>query len=233
MLMAADPEVTNPTQWVLYQDEDLLVINKPSGLRSLIDGYQTDLPYVRSVLEPWFGRLWIVHRLDKETSGVLVLARSSSAHRQLNAQFRQRETVKHYLALAAPPPEWQALRMAEPLRVNADREHRTRVDENDGKPALTVAEVTGRAANYALMRCRIETGYRHQIRAHFYQHGLWILGDELYHPAGVSAGAIPAPHLMLHAFSLRLKHPRSGAEISFEAALPPEYQPFLSGLSPE
>ena len=91
---------------ILFEDEDLLVINKPAGLLSIPDGYDQTLPYLQQVLEPDYGQLWMVHRLDKDTSGVMVLARNAEAHRNLNQSFRDREVNKTYHGLVWPAPEW-------------------------------------------------------------------------------------------------------------------------------
>ena len=93
---------------ILYRDDVLLVINKPAGLPSLPDGYDASAVHVRSLLEPHFGRVWIVHRLDRGTSGVLLLARSAEAHRALNSQFDQRQVSKVYHALVHGSPKWEA-----------------------------------------------------------------------------------------------------------------------------
>ena len=90
---------TDPESWVLWHDDSLLVVNKPAGLPSLPDGYQPTAPHLKSVLEPAFGPLWIVHRLDRDTSGVIVLARTAEAHRVLNTQFEKRQVTKVYHAL--------------------------------------------------------------------------------------------------------------------------------------
>ena len=81
--------------WVLFTDESIVVVNKPAGLRSVSDGYDPSLPHLRSVLEPVLGRLWMVHRLDKETSGLMVLARDADSHRALHRHFGEREPIKH------------------------------------------------------------------------------------------------------------------------------------------
>src|SRR5512136_52778 len=102
---------------VLFCDEALLVINKPAGLSTLPDGYDPSLPHIKLLLERQYSRLWIVHRLDKETSGVLCLARSASAHRLLNTQFEQRRVSKVYHALVIGTPDWQELACDQALRV--------------------------------------------------------------------------------------------------------------------
>ena len=129
---------------VLYQDDGILVINKPAGLATLPDGYDPSLPHIKSVLEPQVGPLWIVHRLDKDTSGVLVLARSAAAHRSLNTQFEERLVSKVYHALVIGNPDWKVKTVSLPLRSNGDRLHRTVVDQARGKPAVTHFKVLER-----------------------------------------------------------------------------------------
>src|SRR5512136_1995664 len=122
-MSAIDPPVP-----ILYIDDVLLVINKPAGLPSLPDGYDPAAPHVRSLLEPYFGRIWIVHRLDRGTSGVLLLARSAEAHRALNTQFDQRQVRKTYHALIVGSPDWEVKTVDLPLRADVGHKHRTAVD---------------------------------------------------------------------------------------------------------
>src|SRR5664280_1645641 len=102
---------------IIFEDENLLVINKPAGVHSIVDGYDPSIPHIRTILEPDFGRLCIVHRLDKDTSGVMVLARSAAVHKILNEQFSHREIRKQYLALVwGEFPE--KLSVSYPLKLN-------------------------------------------------------------------------------------------------------------------
>lgn len=222
--MAVSPPVTTaatPPDWILFADENLLVINKPAGLLSVADGYHSDLPHLRSVLEPFFGRLWMVHRLDKDTSGLMVLARDALSHRELNRQFREREPVKVYLAQVAPLPSWDKISLDAPLKVNADRAHRTRVDFEAGKPAHTDFSVIQRAETWAEIACTLHSGVTHQIRAHLYHLGLSILGDPLYrHPAFKNAAKPDVARMMLHASDLTFTHPQTGAQLHFHAQFP-------------
>ena len=205
-------------EWVLFVDDSLVVVNKPAGLLSVPDGYDRSLPHLRSVLEPTFGRLWMVHRLDKETSGLMVLARNADAHRELNRQFREHEPVKHYLAQVAPQPSWNEISLEAPLRVNADRAHRTRVDFDKGKPARTDFLVLRREETWAEINCTLHTGITHQIRAHLYHLGLGILGDLLYQPPQFKAASKPEmDRMMLHASELSFTHPNTGELLRFQA----------------
>ena len=211
-------EKSFPPDWVLFTDENLVVVNKPAGLRSVPDGYDPSLPHLRSVLEPILGRLWMVHRLDKETSGLMVLARDADTHRELNRQFREHEPIKHYLAQVSPLPSWNEMSVDAPLRVNADRAHRTRVDFEKGKPARTDFKVLRREENLAELDCSLLSGVTHQIRAHLYYLGLGILGDSLYQPPEFKATSKPeVDRMMLHATELTFTHPKTGAIMHFTA----------------
>lgn len=95
----------NPT--VIYADAKLLVIDKPAGVLSIPDGYDHAVPYLGRILEPSYGRLWIVHRLDKQTSGVMVFARSAEVHKKLNQQFSEHQVSKSYHAIIFGTPDWE------------------------------------------------------------------------------------------------------------------------------
>lgn len=212
---------------VLWIDEAILAIAKPAGLRTLPDGYDPAIPYLKSLLEPLYGQLWIVHRLDKETSGVVVLARTSEAHRSLNTQFEQHNIQKVYHALVKGMPEWEEKTVDLPLRPNGDRRHRTVVDPRQGKPAVTRLRVLERFKDYALIEASPETGRTHQIRTHLAALSCPLAGDGLY------GGEDPLPALegfALHARSLSLTHPLSGEPFSLEAPYPLLFQSTLEAL---
>lgn len=199
---------------ILHLDEDLLVIDKPAGLHTLPDGYDPSLPHVRGLLEPEYGPLWIVHRLDRETSGVLVLARTAEAHRSLNTQFEQHQVRKVYHALAEGHPDWQETTVRLPLRVNVGHRHRTAIDPHRGKPAVTHLRVLERFEETTLVEAVPETGRTHQIRAHLSALGHPIVGDELY------GGKASADGMFLHASSLEIIHPLTGERMKFVAENP-------------
>ncbi|MBN2147962.1 MAG: RluA family pseudouridine synthase [Anaerolineales bacterium] len=218
---------------ILWVDEFLLAINKPTGLRTLPDGYDASLPHVKSLLQAEFGALWIVHRLDKDTSGVLVLARTADAHRSLNTQFEQQQTSKCYHALVHGNPGWEMTLVSMALRVNGDRKHRTVVDERKGKPAITQLRVLERLGNAALLEAIPKTGRTHQIRAHLAALGLPVIGDTLYRSRSLEGSAQiegDLPRLMLHARELEIDHPASGEHMAIEAPYPADFQACLEQL---
>ena len=204
-------------------DEDLLVVNKPAGLLSIPDGYNKELPHLRSILESNYGALWIVHRLDKETSGLIVLARNVNAHRNLNESFRLRLVGKKYHGLVTPVPEWREMNILLPLKTDADRKHRTRVNYETGKDAHSICRVLKRFDTGVLMEIQIMTGLTHQIRAHLRSYGLMILGENLYN-AGLPDPHFYSPRTMLHARELTFNHPTTGKYVQFIAQYPEDFQ---------
>ena len=165
---------------VLWSDGALLVVDKPAGLPTLPDGYNPQAPHLKRLLEPEYGRLWIVHRLDRSTSGVIVLARTVQAHRALNAQFQEHTVEKIYHAIVTGAPDWEETAIDLPLRADGDRRHRTVVDAQGGKPAVTHLRVLERFAGYSLVEAVPHTGRAHQVRAHLLAAGFPLVGDALY-----------------------------------------------------
>lgn len=225
---------------VLWVDEFVLAVNKPPGLPTLPDGYHPEAPHVRSLLEPFWGRLWIVHRLDRDTSGVLVLARNPTAHRSLNRQFQEHQVIKMYHALVIGDPPWDEQSTIEmPLRVDADRRHRTRIDFEAGKYALTRVKVIERFGPYSLIEALPVTGRTHQVRAHLAAVGFPLVGDLLYGRSGAitqrcdlatEAGQFPFERVGLHAFSLSIRHPDDGRALLFQAPYPQDFAAVLQAL---
>jgi RluA family pseudouridine synthase len=223
-----------PEFTVLHADEAVLVIDKAAGLPVLPDGWQPNAPYLLRLLEAEFGQPWVVHRLDKSTSGVIVLARSAEAHRALDLQFQHHEVGKVYHALVNGVPRWQEHIARHPLRADVGHRHRTMVDDARGKPTEThfivldrYASVREAAAGAARLEVQPRTGRTHQIRAHAYALGHPLLGDLLY-------GA-PATDLIqraaLHALSLTFVHPATGEMVTFEAPYPEDFTRAVAALA--
>jgi tRNA pseudouridine32 synthase/23S rRNA pseudouridine746 synthase len=215
---------------ILFADDTLLVIDKPAGLLTLPDGYDPAAPYVRCLLEPHFGRVWIVHRLDRGTSGVLLVARTAQAHRALNRQFDLRQVAKVYHALVIGDPVWDSKTVDLPLRANVGHKHRTAVDPGRGKPAVTRLRVLERFPACALVEACPETGRTHQIRTHLAAMGYPLVGDALYGSHQEADDPPVMPRLGLHARQLTFEHPIFRSTMSFDAPYPEDFSRALVNL---
>ena len=198
---------------ILHRDSCLLVINKPAGLPVLPEGWDKDAPFLVKLLEEQFGRLWVVHRIDKVTSGVILFALTAEAHRSLSIQFERHEVQKIYHALVNGVPPWEEKTARFPLRVNVGRRHRTVVDDRDGVKAETRFRLLERYQSGALVEASPVTGRTHQVRVHASAMGHPLMGDILYNAPESTAIARPA----LHAYSLSVTHPETGKSLGFQA----------------
>lgn len=212
---------------ILHIDDALLLTDKPAGIPVLPDGWDQAAPYLVKLLEPDFGRLWVVHRLDKITSGVMVFARTAEAHRALSMQFERHEAQKVYHAICNGVPAWDEHTARHRLRTNVGHSHRTVVDNGKGVPAETHFKLLKRYNGYGLLECTPTTGRTHQIRVHAYALGYPLLGDMLY--SAPQTDLIPRP--ALHAFALTLTHPLTNERLTFTAAYPPDFAAALKHLS--
>ena len=219
---------------ILYEDAELLIINKPANLPVLPDGWEPDAPYLVKLLKEKYpdpstgsGRgLLVVHRLDKVTSGVMVFARTPEAHRALNMQFEHHEAQKVYHSICVGVPNWDEHTAKHKLRVNVGHSHRTMVDNGHGKPAETAFKVLKRIKGYGLLESVPATGRTHQIRVHAYALGFPLLGDILYSAPKTDLIERPA----LHAQSLTFNHPVSCERLTFEAPYPDDFKKALRQL---
>ena len=212
---------------VLFSDAEIIILNKPSGLPVLPDGWEKDSHPLVRLLQEQVGKTWLVHRLDKTTSGVMVFARTAEAHRTLSIQFEKRLTQKVYHAVVFGSPRWQETIARHPLRADAGHSHRTVVDERLGKPSETVFRVLQRFKGYCLLEAIPRTGRTHQIRAHAAAIGFPLLADRLYHSPATVLISRPA----LHAESLAFQHPSSGERVIFRAPYPADFQNCLEQLA--
>ena len=211
---------------ILYVDEALLVVNKPAGLPVLPDGWQKDSTHLVKLLEAEYGRIWIVHRLDKVTSGALVMARTAEAHRTLSIQFENHQARKVYHAFANGVPEWDERVCKQPLRSDVGHRHRTVVDPHNGKPSSTTFRILERFRAHVFIEAQPLTGRTHQVRVHAAALHCPLLADSLYGAPPTEIIARPA----LHAFSLSFTHPESSQPITYTAPYPEDFAQALKAL---
>jgi len=230
---------------VVFEDEHLLVVDKPAGV-AVHGGSGVSFGVIEQLRQarPTAKFLELVHRLDKETSGLLLVAKRRSALLALQEQFRQRETGKSYsaLVLGAWPASRKVIDVPLYKYLTAEGERRVRtVDEHndDGRRSITLVKVARSFADFTLLDVTIKTGRTHQIRVHLLHEGHPIAGDEKYGDFAVnkalSRGEAVQGHkfsrMFLHARRLRFEHPATGEVIELETPLPPECTQLIDALT--
>jgi len=212
---------------VLFEDDDLIVINKPADLTVHPGAGQREHTLVNALLShcttlSGIGgkeRPGIVHRLDKETSGCLVVAKNDIAHRELSKQFAARTVEKIYLALVAGKLRKPTGVIEENIGRHPVQRKRMNVSSKRGRAAKTEYRVIRSSDQASLVECRLHSGRTHQIRVHLHHLGHPVLGDKIYAPRF----AKNFPRQMLHAWRLGFRHPCTGEWRSFEASLPADF----------
>jgi tRNA pseudouridine32 synthase/23S rRNA pseudouridine746 synthase len=197
---------------IRYQDDDLVIINKPSGLLSNPGRAENTFDCALTRLENELGGILLVHRLDCSTSGVMVFAKNKQVEINLKVQFQNRETSKTYIAEVQGHLAQQQGCIELPLARDADNVPKQKVCETQGKQAITYYRVLETRANSSLVELKPVTGRTHQLRVHMLALGHPILGDDFY---GDDACIAAAPRLHLHAQSLSFKHPTSQQDVTF------------------
>jgi len=214
---------------ILYADEHVVAVDKPAGVpaQPTLTSDRGHLPEL--VAELLGDEVTLVHRLDRETSGVTVLARTAAAARKLSEDFRDGNPEKTYLALCARAPSPPEGRIEAPLGRDARHAGRRAV-RPDGEPAATRYRTLALGAGgVALVEARPETGRTHQIRVHLAHLGAPLLGDSRYGGPRM-VGALPIPRVMLHARRLGVAHPVTGAPLSLEAPEPDDFRAVREAL---
>lgn len=223
--LVATPEPIDLT--ILYEDEDLLVVDKPAGMVSHPAHGATSgtlvnamLAHVATGLPGDALRPGLIHRLDRDTSGLLVVAKREESLRRLGAAMKARRIEREYLGIVCGVPQHARGTIEGPI----GRDPRNRLKfaiVTDGKPAVTHYELREAFAKHAELLFRLETGRTHQIRVHLAAAGHPVLNDPLY---GKTDPRFDLPGQALHAWRLSFRHPRTGERLEFESPPPPEYQ---------
>ncbi|HEY7675461.1 MAG TPA: RluA family pseudouridine synthase [Candidatus Methylomirabilis sp.] len=232
---------------IVHEDDDLLVVNKPPGLvvhpaaghreGTLANALLYHRPHLQGVGAA--ERPGIVHRLDKDTSGLLLVAKTHAIHAALAAQFETREVEKRYLALVHGVPRRETGTIDAAVGRHESDRKRMGVRTRKGREALTYYRVVERLGDYALMELAPRTGRTHQLRVHLAHLGHPVLGDAVYggrRERARRAAARPGPpapavqRQMLHAWKLAFRHPRTGERVEIEAPLPPDIATLLAAL---
>lgn len=209
---------------ILYEDDDVIVVNKPSGLLTHAKGGLSDEPTVAEIIRPKTSfatdtdRPGIVHRLDRDTSGLLIIAKNPESAAHLQRQFAERTAKKTYIAITDGKPKLNAAKIDLPIGRNPSAPSTFRIDPN-GKPAQTVYCVLAENDAQSLVKLKPTTGRTHQLRVHLAHLNTPILGDRVY---GKSSDC----RMMLHARKLEITLP-SGERKVFEAAIPDEFKKFF------
>jgi 23S rRNA pseudouridine1911/1915/1917 synthase len=219
---------------IAYEDEHLLVVDKPAGIVVHPSAGHTSGTLVHGLLGHAVAggeeaeRPGIVHRLDRDTSGLLVVARSEEAHRRLQRLLRRRKLVREYLALVRGRPRSRRGRIEAP--IGRDRRDPTRIslDTDTPRDAVTSFEVVEMLPRHALLRVVLETGRTHQIRVHLAAIDLPVSGDPTYG----AAGDLGLGRQFLHAARLAFPHPFTGERVECESPLPADLQAALEGARP-
>jgi len=219
---------------ILYEDADVLVVNKPSGMvvhpsfghksGTLVNGLMyaiKDLSGINGTIRPG-----IVHRIDKDTSGLLMVAKNDNAHQKLSDQLKDKTVKREYIALVHGTIDHELGKIDAPIgRDHLDRIRYTVVE--NGKPSITHFQVLKRYKDYTLIKCRLETGRTHQIRVHMRYIGHPLVGDPLYGPRKTYQSNFGQ---FLHAKSIGFIHPVTNEYLEFETNLPPDFTSFLNEL---
>lgn len=220
---------------VLYEDEDIIVINKPQGmvvhpaagnysdtLVNALLGRCTNLSGINGVIRPG-----IVHRIDKDTSGVLIAAKNDMAHKNLAEQIKEHTVNRRYIALVEGIVKSDKGTIEGP--IGRHRTERKKMDVvQGGKPAITHFSVIKRYDNYTLIEAKLETGRTHQIRVHMSHIGHPVVGDPMY---GIKKQKFNLKGQALHAAVLGFMHPRTGQYMEFKAPLPQYFEDLLEAVS--
>lgn len=222
---------------IVYEDEDVILINKPKGMvvhpapghtkDTLVNGLlyhcQGNLSGINGVARPG-----IVHRIDRDTTGILIVCKNDMAHNSIAAQLKEHSITRRYRALVHGNIKEDKGTVEGPIGRHPVDRKKMAINERNGKPAVTHYQVLKRFGNYTYIECVLETGRTHQIRVHMASIGHPLVGDEVYGPAKCP---FKLEGQCLHAMVLGFVHPRTGEYMEYSAELPGYFQELLGKLS--
>ena len=232
-----------PHASIIYIDDDLLIADKPNGLTVIPERFNATKPCLQSILEEKNAKLWVVHRIDRETTGLVCFARNEAAHKNLSKQFETREVRKFYKVIVSGRLEGTDGEIDSPIMERPNKLG-TMMVHPKGKEALTLFSVEEQFRSCALLNVEIKTGRTHQIRVHFAAVGHPLLVDSIYakHEAFYLSSIKKKykqsdpeekpiiSRLTLHAFLLELNHPTTGDRMTFTSPLPHDMEALLKVL---
>ncbi len=230
---------------VLHEDEDIIVVNKPPRLLTVPDRYAPEKPNLYHWLQKrQDDKVFIVHRLDKETSGIIVFAKNETAHRHLSIQFEKRQTDKSYLTLVDGQMYKEEGVIEKPIALH--KNGKRMLVTRSGKPSVTEYKVLESFKRFTLVEAMIKTGRLHQIRIHFESIGYPLAIDAIYGKReGLYLSEVKGKRynlgkyeeekylmdrVILHAWKLGITHPRTEEQVEFEAELPKDFSAVLKQL---
>lgn len=228
-----------PDYTTIYSDDEIVVLNKRPGLLIAADRYNPDAPRLDLEAEKEFGKLFAVHRIDKDTSGIIIYAKTAEAHKFLSEQFEKRLIEKTYHCIVHGKPMWDTLHVDLPLQPDGDIKHRTVINRRFGKPSVTDFRLIGSCGNYSWIEAKPKTGRTHQIRVHLAENGFSIVCDPLYSGnqkplrlseikrnwRGEEEDENPLlSRLALHAYKISFLHPSTKEKITLCAPYPKDME---------
>ena len=230
---------------IIFEDDDLVIVNKPSGVLSIPDRYVADKPNLVKYLNQLFENVFVVHRLDRETSGIICFAKNAEAHKSMSLQFESRTVDKIYYALVEGQVYKQNDTIEKPIGPSLSQAGKM-VITSKGKKSVTLYEVLERFKHYTLVAANIKTGRTHQIRVHFESIGHPLAVDEIYgrksafflssvklrkYKTGKNKEERPLmSRTTLHATELSIDHPTTKERMTIKAALPKDFSAVLNQL---
>ena len=210
---------------IIYEDSDLLAINKPAGLLSVATDTEKENTAIRLLRESGIDPLYVVHRIDRDTSGLLMVAKNDIAHQSLAEQLKNKTNTREYWAIVHGQIAEDEGTIDAPIARNPQNRQKQAIVQG-GKNAVTHFKVIKRYQHYTLISCRLETGRTHQIRVHMQYIKHPVAGDPLYGPHKT----LPGNGQYLHAKTLGFEHPRTHEQLLFDAPLPDYFDKMIKYL---